>query len=544
MPARTADRLDSWKEIAAHLGRSVRTVRRWEAQEGLPVHRHLHRAAASVYAFRSEVDAWQGSRGCAAAGLPAAAPPAAPTGPSVAVLPFSYVGPDAGLAYLADGFTDEVIAHLSKVRGLRVISRTSSMALKGSSRDVRAIGRTLGVAHLVEGSVRHQGSQVRVAARLLVAADDDRVWADTFDGTMGDVFAIQERIARAVVAGLALQLSPEEDRQLAERGLDDPSAWQLALQARQEALRWRPDAIDRAVDLLRHGIALVGDNVELYAALGRTHLQYREAGIDFGDGPLIAAQGYADKVFSLAPQAAAGLRLRAWIHYSRGEVQAAVRDLGVALERGASDPDVLALLANCYLISGRVTTARPLIERLLAVDPLTPLNRCMPGWAAALEGDFGAAVAPYREMLALDPGNPLARLFCTWVLAAAGDGEAARETADRFPEPLVGSLAQRVASLFSRALAGEAVPPRDDLSSHDERLATTSEMFPRFLAQAHALAGNREPALDWLAAAVDRGFVNYPFLARHDPHLRALDGEPRFERLLAAVKRRWESFEV
>jgi TolB-like protein len=359
VPAQTADRLDSWKEIAAYLRRSVRTVRRWERDEGLPVHRQMHRSLASVYAYRSEIDAWRrrDERAAVASAPAAAAAPATAAAPlqapSIAVLPFSYVGPASGDEYLADGFTEEVIAALSKLRSVRVISRTSSMALRGTSQGASAIGRALRVRHLLEGTVRRHGGRLRVSTRLTDAERDDRLWADTYEGALDDVLAIQERIARQIVRALEVELTPEEDRRLAERPIDDIVAWRCAMQARQEALRWRRESIDDAIRLLRNGLAVVGDNAELNAALGRTHLQYREAGLDLGEGPLEEAERSAREVFAIDPGSAAGLRLRGWIHYSRSRIQDAVRDLAAALETDWNDPDTLGLLSNCYLIPGR-----------------------------------------------------------------------------------------------------------------------------------------------------------------------------------------------
>ncbi len=179
-------RLQSWKSIANYLGCSVRTARRWEAEEGLPVHRQMHKSQGSVYAYRKEIDAWR-RRGEAEGPPPAALTPLPPDGPAIAVLPFAYVGPDAADDYLADGFTEEVIADLSKIRGLRVISRTSSMALKHTDKDARAIADQLSVGHLLEGTVRRHDDRLRISVRLIDPARDQPIWGEKYTGALGDV---------------------------------------------------------------------------------------------------------------------------------------------------------------------------------------------------------------------------------------------------------------------------------------------------------------------------------------------------------------------
>jgi TolB-like protein/Flp pilus assembly protein TadD len=537
-----ADRLDSWKEIAAYLNRGVRTVRRWEREEGLPVHRHVHRVLGSVYAFKSEVDAWRGSGDRRVAPPPVAPVPEHPK--SIAVLPFTNLSADVENEYFADGLTDDVTSDLSRVRALRVISRTSSMAFKGTGKGVKAIAGELGVRYVLEGSVRRSGRRLRITAQLIDAAADDHLWAEKYDGTVDDIFLFQERLARMIVEALELRLSTDEERRLAARPIVNLQAYECYVRARQEGWRWRKDAIDRAVRLLRTGLEAVGDNAELYAALGLAHLQYREAGIDVGEGPLREADACARKLDSLGPSSAAGLRLRGWIHYSRGEIQDAVGDLKGALEIDGNNADTLGLLSNCYLISGRIDAARPLIARLLAVDPLTPVNRCMPGWADVLEGNFAAAIDPYRQMFEMDSGNPMARLFYAWILVLNRQAAGLVSIVETMSGEGRETVAGRLTLFLGHALAGRAGEAHALVAPDIQALATATDVFPRILAHGYALAGMPDRAIHWLEIAVARGFRNYPFLAHHDPFFAGLRNEPRFMRLLAAVREQWEAFQA
>ncbi|MEO6527922.1 MAG: tetratricopeptide repeat protein [Gemmatimonadaceae bacterium] len=547
-PDVAADRLESWKQIAGYLKRGVRTARRWEREEGLPVHRHLHRVLGSVYAFRSEIDDWlrtQRAPGPLRRVTTSNVSDAPAQSPSIAVLSFVNLSADPDNEYFADGLTDEITADLFAVRSLRVISRTSSATFKGSAKDAKVIARELGARYLLEGSVRRVGDQLRITARLIDAEADAHVWAEKFDGDMRDIFAIQERIARVIVSALALRLTTDEDRRLGNRGIADVHAYECYLRARQQGWRWRKDAIDQAIQLLRNGLAIAGDNARLNAALGVAYLQYREAGIDFGETPILEAEACARKIFELEERSAAGLQLRGWIHYARGQIQHAVRDLKSALEAEPSNPDTLLLLSNCYLISGRVSAGRPLIERLVALDPLTPLTRCMPAWASILDGDLAAAIEPYRQMFEMDPGNPMARLFYVWALLINGRTGDVPAILDSFPPEVRETVPARVAHFLAgeredESLGSALSPRRREI----EAAASGTDVFARMLASGYARHGAAEPAMRWLEVAIDRGFINHPFLARFDPSLEYLRGDARFVRQMDVVRDRWERFEI
>ena len=539
-----AGRLSSWKAIATYLECSVRTVRRWERTEGLPVHRHVHQKLGRVFALETEIDAWRETR----ARRPEHISPSASTLPpasvrSIAVLPFNSPKSDSQDDYFAEGLTEEVTSALAKVQALRVTSRRSAGVFRNTNAGAKAIAERLGVHYLVEGNVRRVGNRLRVSAQLIDARQDVHRWAGTYDGMIDDVFSIQEQLARKIANALELRLTAAEKQHLSERAIGNLPAYEYYLQARHDMWRWRRDSIDRAVLLLRQALGLIGENARLYAALGLVHLQYREAGIDLSEQPLVEADECASKLFWLKDHSASGWQLRGWIAYSRGHIQDAVRDLKVAVELEPNNSDTLLLLCNCYLISGRVAAARPLLTRLLAVDPLTPITRCMPGYADIMEGHLQEAIDPYRQMFEMDQSNPMARLFFAWVLILNRRHDDVGALLKAFPPNQRDSLPGRLSFFLAHAATGRFREAEAELTPEIEELARATDVFPRFLAEGFALAGKRELAIQWLRLAVDRGFVNYPFLAHHDPAFLSLRGDSAFDTLLETTRHRWDQFE-
>ena len=532
-----AEQLDSWKQIARYLKRSVRTARRWEHGQGLPV----HRALGGVFARKGELDAWReaqerprpprAARDCAEAGAV-----------SIAVLSFENLSTDPQNEYFAAGLTEEITTVLSQVQALRVTSRTSTLALRRATRSAPAIAKLLRVRYLLEGSVRRAGQRLRISAQLIDALHDVHIWAESFDGTIDDVFAMQAQLAQLITQALKLHLSSADRERLAQNSISNVAAYECYLRARQEGWRWRRDSIDRAVQLLEQALLLGGGHARLYAALGVAHLQYREAGIDLSAQPLANAERCARQVLALQPGCAAALQLRGWINYSRGLLQQAVHDLKGVLEQEPHNADALLLLCNCYLVSGRVAAARPLLERLARVDPLTPLTQCMPAFADIMEGEFARAPGPYRKMLEMDPANPLARLFYVWALLLNGRTRQAQALTEACPADVCDTLAAQVMRLLVAAAAGSLSDAQARLSPELEAAATATDMFPRLLAQGFALAGRRAAALHWLECAIERGFINYPYLARHDPAFRGLRRDAGFKRLMSVARTRWQAF--
>src|SRR5437868_473442 len=232
-------RLESWKEIAAYLGRDVTTVRRWEKREALPVDRLHHSNVGSVYAYPPEVDAWRNGRApgiergvpdsdsvptttwlarhshqavalfgitILAAGLAwflrartASTTAGAPTPiRSLAVLPLENFSGNPGQDYLSDGMTEALISRLSSIHALRVISRTSTMHFKGTQKSAPAIGKELNVDAVIEGSVVRSGDKIRISVQLIRADTDEHFWSETYDREFGDALVLESEVAQAI----------------------------------------------------------------------------------------------------------------------------------------------------------------------------------------------------------------------------------------------------------------------------------------------------------------------------------------------------------
>ena len=217
LPAASAgnNHLDSWKEIAAYLKRDVRTLQRWEKQENLPVRRHRHDRLGSVFAYKSELDAWRLDRQ-----LPPQ--PHAVSGQEVKsgkirllVLPFENLSGDPAQSYFSDGLTEEMITQLSRLEPQRlgVIGRTTAMQYKGSSTRIDEIGQELRVDYILEGSTRRYTDRVRIAAQLVRAKDQTHLWAETYaTATFATYLPSRATSRKALQERLVSHCPPESKR--------------------------------------------------------------------------------------------------------------------------------------------------------------------------------------------------------------------------------------------------------------------------------------------------------------------------------------------
>jgi TolB-like protein len=181
--------------------------------------------------------------------------PATPDSSSIAVLPFVNLSSDKENEYFSDGLTEDLIDALAKVRGLRVVARGSAFQFKGKNPDIRAVGRQLNVAAVLEGSVQRSGDRLRITAQLSGVADGYHVWSETYDRRLADVFAVQDEISRAIVGALEVRAGGDPGRRLVQSSTQDLGAYNLYLQGRFHLNKWRPEGARKGVEYFAQAIA-------------------------------------------------------------------------------------------------------------------------------------------------------------------------------------------------------------------------------------------------------------------------------------------------
>jgi serine/threonine protein kinase/Flp pilus assembly protein TadD len=462
---------------------------------------------------------------------------------SIVVLPFANLSPDPENAYFADGLMEEVIADLSRVRALTVISRTSAVKLKDTGWDLRRIARELNVRYALEGSVRRAGSTLRITAQLIDAETDAHLWAEKYSGTVDDVFDLQERLSRKIVDALKITLSPPEDREIAERPIADIRAFEYYQRARQEYYRHTAEGMAAARALAEHGLTVVGPNEALYGMLGTVFAWSPTLLAGDEETTLREAEACARSAFALNPESAAGLSIMGQVAYRRGQAAEAVRLLSRACQAEPNNPDAMHQLAGAYLLGGRIDRMREVLLRLVELDPLTASNHCLLGMSYSLAGDAVAALPAHHRALQLDPRSTICRLCAAIPMVVAGreaDAATQFEWLDRQQgdDPLA-----RIAVRFRRGLLGDRGAVFDPPNAEEHAMAESDEYWAYLMAGAYALVGEEDPALRWLEHAIKvRGWIDVEYFTRYDRFLERVRPLPRFREVMNYARERYQQF--
>ncbi|MCX6567053.1 MAG: hypothetical protein NTW38_11650 [Candidatus Aminicenantes bacterium] len=463
---------------------------------------------------------------------------------SIVVLPFADLSPQKDQEYFCDGMTEEIITDLSHIHELRVISRNSAMMLKGTPKDTGTIGRELNVQYVLEGSLRKAGNDLKITAQLIDAFNDAHLWAEKYSGTLDDVFDIQEKVSRAIVDALKLKLTLEERQGIIARPIDNVAAYDLHIRARHEMSLGTEVGLGQALQLVKKGLEIIGENEILLADEGQIYCLYMDMGIKKEENLIVKAEECIQKVFALNPESSYGHFLRGMIRRKKGETQEAVREFRRSLTIDPNQPDSLAWLSWVYAHSGKVFAARPLISRLLEIDPLNPMNYFWAGLPELMDGKFELGIEEFNKGHQMDKGNPLIRYSIAIGLAYTRRYEEAYKLLDQIEREFSKTVWATLGSFFKFALQNKKSEALQTVTEELKSLMKGEEMYAIFMAESYALINEKNEAIDWLENGVKSGFINYPFLMEYDPFLSNILSEERFMRLMERVKYEWEHFEV
>ncbi len=463
---------------------------------------------------------------------------------SIVVLPFKNISPEEGQEYLSDGITDEIIADLSRVRLLRVISRSSAMTYKGSPKTIPEIAKDLNVRYVLEGSVRKAGTNLKITAQLIEAGGDTHLWAEKFVGSMADVFDIQEKVSRAIVIALKQKLAPDEERTISDRPIQNLKAYECYLMARRDMYQCSEESMERALKSLTAAVEIYGGSALLYSAMGLVHLQLYNTGFRTTEETLKKAEKYLDMIIALEPESSHRYHLTGTIERSRGNLQKAVRSLRKAADIDSNDPDTLGWIGNLLsLYMGRPDLGKPHIKRLIEIDPLVAWNYYVASVYYLAKGRVDRALSMIRRAVQMDPEDRNFRFWESFYLAWSDQTEESIDRLNRIVDENAHDRVAFVSVFLKHALQRDKDKALQALTKPLRDIFWNDPEGPWLMAGGFALLGEKAEALSWLERAVARGWINYPLFSRIDPFLAKIRDEERFQKLMERVKREWENFE-
>lgn len=572
-PPSAAERLDSWKEIAAYLKRSVRTVRRWETEQNLPVHRHLHQTSGTVYAFKSELDGWWSSRAAALEEAedrqlaPVAKPKATggrfrvtrligfalvsgvvllaflgvrwlrhtssftPHRVMLAVLPLDDLSPEPGQDYFSDGLTEEITTELGRLspKNLGVIARTSVSAYKKTQKRVDQIGQELGVNYVLEGSVRKQAEQVRVAVQLIRVSDQTHIWAASYDKNSRDTLRLQSEIAHAVGREIEITLA-EGEAHVGSTSSANQEAHEAFLMGRYFWNKKTPDALTKAVHYFEQATRLDPNYAGAYSALADCYavLPAYSDMTDLEAAPKIeAAANRALQIDAQLGEAYASLGVASMNRWAWDDADAHFQR---AIELAPNHAPAHQWYAAFLQEMGRLDEAAVELNRARELDPLSPTTSRSLAYQLYAEHRYDASLAQLKLALEMDTHLPLfLQNHLGFVYLSQGLPDRAVAELRKVPAEYPGAPERTALLGYALAVSGKTDEARRAL--RDLRTAAGKRPVSFYLAVIYFGLGEKDLGFELLNTAIDEHDGSVPWI-KSNPLYDNLRSDPRYTLLL------------
>ena len=423
--------------------------------------------------------------------------------PAVAVMPFANLTNDVEQDYFCDGMSEEILGAIGKIRGLKVLARSSSFAFKGKDADPREVGRTIGADHLLEGSVRRAGDRVRISARLVQATDGTQLWADRYDRTISDIFELQDEISVEVANQLRTALLPDELSKIKRRHIPDREAYDFFLRGRYLWYRRREGDLMQAMGLYQKAIEKDPEFpdpriglAEVFNILGAySYMDPRTA--------YARSQQLVDEVLVMDPNNAGAHSVRGFIStYHQFDWKEAEQSFQCAIKLDPESAPVRCWYAGHLNQLGRHHEAAEQARRAAELEPMSPLILTLAGFNIAFE-DVQEGLLHQRRAIDIDLNHPIANHFLATVLV---ERLGAYEEAFPYLERAVAGGLKNVLALLVLSLSATGQAERlEDVESSIASLAVEGHI-PLWIAALRALASSDQDAyLDAIERIIDTG---------------------------------------
>jgi TolB-like protein len=377
------------------------------------------------------------------------------TGKSIAVLPFNDLSPNHDQESFSVGMAEEILNALAHIRGLKVVGRSSSFFYKGKNVSLKQIGSELGVANVLEGSVRKQGEQVRIISALTRAADGLQVWSKTYNGTLANIFDLQESFARDIAGELNVVLADPSEGRLVDKPTDNAQAYALFIEAQTLVSQRIGDSLPRAIALLKEATRLDPNFARAWGKLAvALAVEPQYAAADWQTN-WAEAEPAARRAISLDSKSAEAYAALGYIDFSRRRYREMVESAQRAVAIDPNDVTANFWLANQLAAMGRIAETETVNDRALAADPANGLLIFYKSMARWDRGDKATAVKLAKRTEAL--GGPLGGLVLGFSAAAEGDPDSGAESfSEGFGAFKSGFSKEELALIFRGSYGDEA----------------------------------------------------------------------------------------
>ena len=453
---------------------------------------------------------------------------AMPSQKSIAVLPLLNESGDPGDEYFSGGLSEELIAALAQVRGLKVIGRSSSFRFKDKKEESKAIGEKLGVSTLLEGTVRKQGDQVRIVAELINAADGSELWSRTFDRELKDIFAVQSEIAMAVATSLELTVLGANEKSAQNAATKSVEAHNAYLQGHFYFERRNLEDYRKSVGFFDQAIHLDPGYALAYAERSEAWAWIGDLSSEKQKEAWAAAGTDAEKAVAIDPHLAEAHAALGWVRFFiEWKFAEGLAELGRAQELSPWNPTANDLMARVVVYLGQFQEAEKLARQAIELDPLGYQARTSLARVLSAEGKLDEAEAAGRKGVELQPTAAGNHRWQVFVAIQRGKGAAALREAQLEPNEGYRRFELALAQ-YTRGDRPAADAALGDLVAKDRNFLAYQ------IAEVHAWRGERDKAFEWLEIALDHHDTGMLSLLI-DPLMRGLRHDARYNDLVAKI---------